>query len=181
MKCYALAIRQDSIDLQFQFPKSFAGFLAETMYNRYREEIRDFSKRFDEGCIPPELEVREGIWFNAYKGENNNLCIVVSDRALTKEEAFFLYYHLLVEKIPGQTIINNPDRYLSNPKIAEVRAKLDETKQIMVSNLEKTLLRGERINALLDDTNELKIAADEFKEEAKKLNSCWPAFACSIL
>lgn len=181
MKCYALAIRQNSEYLQFHFPKTFGGFIAEVMYNKYRTEITDFSRRFDDGLIPSAVEIRDGICFNAYKGSDKSLCIVVSDRALEKKEAFFLFYHLLIKKIPVQTVIQDPEPYLYDPKIAEVRTKLDETTEIMLSNIEKTILRGEGINGLLDNSIELKIASDEFKEEAKKLNSCWPAWGCSIL
>lgn len=181
MECYALAIREGSKHLQFHFPNTLVGFFAEKMYRKYETDISEFSQRFDAALVPPTLELQRGLFFNAYKAPDNDLCIIACDRALNEQEAFYLFFYLLIEKVPIQTVISKPDAYLSNPKIAEVKAKLDETKQIMLSNLERTVLRGERIKHLADHAQELEIVSHDFKEEAKKLNSCWPAWGCSIL
>ena len=57
---------------------------------------------------------------------------------------------------------NNP----KNDKIKAIRQQIDETKNVMVDNIEKVLERGEKIEVLVAKTEELNIQAQTFKKQA---------------
>jgi len=59
-------------------------------------------------------------------------------------------------------------------KFAQVKGQLQEVKGIMIDNIEKVLERGERIELLVDRTNDLSDSATDFKFRSKKLkNTVW--------
>lgn len=59
-------------------------------------------------------------------------------------------------------------------KVAAVQKKVDEVKNIMVENIEKVLERGERIELLVDKTDNLKFQAEKFQRAGRQLrNKFW--------
>lgn len=56
-------------------------------------------------------------------------------------------------------------------KVAAVQKKVDEVKNIMVDNIEKVLERGERIELLVDKTDNLRTQADRFQMTGRQLRS----------
>jgi len=63
----------------------------------------------------------------------------------------------------------------NSDKISAVRKQIDDTKSIMVENIEKILDRGERIELLVDKTENLQQSSVRFKTFSKKLKyaMCW--------
>ncbi|TBU51892.1 hypothetical protein BD310DRAFT_890248 [Dichomitus squalens] len=56
--------------------------------------------------------------------------------------------------------------------IMKVQQELDETKIILHKTIESVLQRGEKINDLVDRSNELSMQSKMFYKTAKKQNSC---------
>jgi vesicle-associated membrane protein 7 len=56
-------------------------------------------------------------------------------------------------------------------KVASVQKKVDEVKNIMVDNIEKVLERGEKIELLVDKTDNLRFQADKFHKTGRQLRS----------
>uniref|UniRef100_A0A7S0YI16 V-SNARE coiled-coil homology domain-containing protein n=1 Tax=Polytomella parva TaxID=51329 RepID=A0A7S0YI16_9CHLO len=56
-------------------------------------------------------------------------------------------------------------------KIAGIQKKVAEVKDVMVENIEKVLERGEKIEVLVDKTDELRQHADQFQRKGKLLRS----------
>lgn len=56
-------------------------------------------------------------------------------------------------------------------KVANVQKKVDEVKNIMVDNIEKVLERGEKIELLVDKTDNLRFQADKFHKTGRQLRS----------
>ncbi|KAK9839271.1 hypothetical protein WJX81_005050 [Elliptochloris bilobata] len=56
-------------------------------------------------------------------------------------------------------------------KVASVQRKVDEVKTIMVDNIEKVLERGERLELLVDKTDNLRTQADRFHQTGRQLRS----------
>ncbi|KAI0748853.1 snare protein YKT6 [Fomes fomentarius] len=56
--------------------------------------------------------------------------------------------------------------------IMKVQQELDETKIILHKTIESVLQRGEKINDLVDRSNELSVQSKMFYKTAKKQNSC---------
>jgi len=56
-----------------------------------------------------------------------------------------------------------------NDKINNIKAEIDDAKQVMVKNIDKVLERGERIEVLVDKTEELHSQSMSFKTKSTKL------------
>ena len=60
---------------------------------------------------------------------------------------------------------NRPDA----DKVEAARVKVDQIKQVMIQNIEKTLVRGAKLNELEDRTKTLAESAEAFESSAKQL------------
>lgn len=61
---------------------------------------------------------------------------------------------------------NNPDEL---SKVSRVQAQVSEVKNIMMDNIEKVLDRGEKIELLVDKTENLRFQADNFHRTGRQL------------
>eukprot|EP00878_Enallax_costatus_P007194 GHUV01007538.1.p1 GENE.GHUV01007538.1~~GHUV01007538.1.p1 ORF type:complete len:223 (+),score=61.72 GHUV01007538.1:317-985(+) len=61
---------------------------------------------------------------------------------------------------------NNPDEI---SRVASVQKKVEEVRGVMVQNIEKVLERGERIELLVDKTDELRNHAHMFQKQGQQL------------
>jgi len=77
----------------------------------------------------------------------------------------------------SRVLQNQMDYYSNNPsadRINRVRGEIDEVKSVMVHNIEKVLERGERIELLVDKTENLNQNAFKFKKASTQLKrSMW--------
>merc|ERR1711920_19815 len=61
-----------------------------------------------------------------------------------------------------------------NDKIAEITETMNQVKQTMYTNIDKVLERGEKIELLVDKSDNLNAHANQFKSRAKTLkNRLW--------
>ncbi|CAN1146911.1 Putative vesicle-associated membrane protein 726 [Linum perenne] len=54
-------------------------------------------------------------------------------------------------------------------KIAKVKAQVSEVKGVMMENIEKVLDRGEKIELLVDKTDNLRLQAQDFRQQGTKI------------
>eukprot|EP00026_Physarum_polycephalum_P011182 Phypoly_transcript_11387.p1 GENE.Phypoly_transcript_11387~~Phypoly_transcript_11387.p1 ORF type:complete len:309 (+),score=50.99 Phypoly_transcript_11387:57-983(+) len=77
----------------------------------------------------------------------------------------------------SRVLQNQMEFYSNNPsadRITKVRGEIDEVKSVMVHNIEKVLERGERIELLVDKTENLNQNAFKFKKASTQLKrSMW--------
>ncbi|GAX76858.1 hypothetical protein CEUSTIGMA_g4304.t1 [Chlamydomonas eustigma] len=57
-------------------------------------------------------------------------------------------------------------------KLSKIQKDLDETKIILHQTIDSVLKRGEKLDALVDKSNDLSLASQMFYKQAKKANSC---------
>mmetsp|Transcript_44744 Transcript_44744/g.133662 ORF Transcript_44744/g.133662 Transcript_44744/m.133662 type:complete len:200 (+) Transcript_44744:186-785(+) len=57
-------------------------------------------------------------------------------------------------------------------KLAKIQKDLDETKIVLHQTIESVLKRGEKLDALVDKSNDLSLASQMFYKQARKSNSC---------
>jgi len=57
-------------------------------------------------------------------------------------------------------------------QITKVQEQLDETKQVMNKTIESLLSRGEKLDDLIDRSQEISFQSKAFYKQAKKTNSC---------
>lgn len=65
-----------------------------------------------------------------------------------------------------------PQDHTAADKIAKIQKDLDETKIILHQTIDSVLKRGEKLDALVDKSNDLSLASQMFYKQAKKTNSC---------
>eukprot|EP00736_Rhodelphis_marinus_P003962 Rmarinus@m.22017 len=74
--------------------------------------------------------------------------------------------------------------HLDNDKLSSVQKDIDDVKQIMETNIEKVIARGERLSLLVDKTENLQQDSFSFKKNASKVESrywwkdCCPCLCC---
>lgn len=73
----------------------------------------------------------------------------------------------------GSKLKENMQYCVDNPeeinKLAKVKAQVSEVKGVMMENIEKVLDRGEKIELLVDKTENLRSQAQDFKQQGTKV------------
>ncbi|XP_057475884.1 vesicle-associated membrane protein 727-like [Actinidia eriantha] len=87
------------------------------------------------------------------------------------EDRFSIAYNLDREFGPRikehmQYCLNHPDEI---SKLSKLKAQITEVKGIMMDNIEKVLDRGEKIELLVDKTENLQFQADSFQRQGRQL------------
>lgn len=70
-----------------------------------------------------------------------------------------------------------------NDKIKKIQSDVDETRNIMIQNIESVLERGENIERLHESTIHLVTNAKTFKDESTRLRraTCWRTYKLKII
>ncbi|KAJ0789291.1 putative Longin domain, v-SNARE, coiled-coil domain-containing protein [Helianthus annuus] len=102
--------------------------------------------------------------------DNDNPLAEDSDDDLF-EDRFSIAYNL--DREFGPKIKEQMDYCLNHPdemsKLSKVKAQITEVKGIMMDNIEKVLDRGEKIELLVDKTENLQFQADSFHIQGRQL------------
>lgn len=81
--------------------------------------------------------------------------------------------HLCLQREFSKTLKNQVVVF-SNDKLSKARETLDEVSGIVIQNIDKVLERGEKINVLVDASNNLVTSGEDFRFKSKKLkNTMW--------
>ncbi|XP_068662067.1 vesicle-associated membrane protein 727-like [Aristolochia californica] len=87
------------------------------------------------------------------------------------EDRFSIAYNL--DREFGPKLKEHMQYCMSHPeemsKLSKLRAQITEVKGIMMDNIEKVLDRGERIELLVDKTENLQFQADSFQRQGRQL------------
>jgi len=87
------------------------------------------------------------------------------------EDRFSIAYNL--DREFGPKLKEHMDYCVNHPeemsKLSKLKAQISEVKGIMMDNIEKVLDRGERIELLVDKTENLQFQADSFQRQGRQL------------
>lgn len=150
--------------------------LASSKINKYKPEVIKLAQDRSSGHYHQLLEKIHGYIVKVDK----DFIILVCDTKLIDLQLHHLSKASLAYNTNLTDIINSPEDYMKDIKIAQILQKVEETKSIMLENLDAVLKRGDEIDKLVDQTESLCTEADRFKIAAEDLNSCWPKW-CNIL
>jgi hypothetical protein len=107
---------------------------------------------------------------------------IITDEELSGEQCFCLYEYILQDRIDIETIAQNlqpytinPDREATKAKLKKAQETVNDTRDVMKSNIFKMHLRGDRLKELEAKTAELQETAEIFHHEAKEFNSRCPS------
>ncbi|KAJ2019695.1 palmitoyltransferase [Coemansia sp. S680] len=126
----------------------------------------------------------------AYRSSNNLCAVVITDREYPGRVALGLAAKMIdeytkvhddrfIESATGKTgfvVLKEFIGKYQDPKQADsimrVQQELDETKVVLHKTIESLLERGEKLDALVDRSNQLSSQSKMFYKTAKKTNSC---------
>ena len=85
----------------------------------------------------------------------------------------------------GRTLQSQMEHYNgpSGDSLAQVNAKLDGVRDVMVQNIEMVLERGEKLELLVDKTDQLQTQAFQFNKSSRQLRSAmfWKKVRAPVL
>lgn len=115
----------------------------------------------------------------AYRRGGNIAILLCKKEFEDSRDVHGLLLNMLESHLILKNIITNPDEF-KRTKIAAVKEKLGEVKSTMFANAQKMLERGEKLEHLIEQSEDLKEAAELFNDTAKSLNSFWCS-RCTIM
>lgn len=116
--------------------------------------------------------------------KDDAVSLVVVDEAYPSRSAFNIVREVMQEyegcrgNFPGghARSVQEGIRKYQDPKnadkIEKIKANLEETRDIMVQNMEKALARGETLEQMADKSEQLSKDSKMFARQAKKMNGC---------
>lgn len=121
---------------------------------------------------------------------DTQLAVICTKTPLNEKEAAYLLINiknaLLYQQASGVTledIYMNPLGYTNRDHLPDhVRQSIQEVKEIMLKNIDSMLQRGEAIDQLVTQTDNLAYVSGLYRERSRTLNnSCWNGYgACTI-
>ncbi|MCJ1254553.1 palmitoyltransferase [Lignoscripta atroalba] len=191
LSSYSRFTRQKSVALQL----SYTGTVANILLWRYSygEFMTLFSKTVAERTRPGQRQdvTEQAYTFHAYGRTEGVAGIIISD-----QEYPALVAHQLLSKVVDEFLSKYPRTSFSSPNpsplplpqladyivkyqdpqqadsIMKIQKELDETKIVLHKTIESVLERGEKIDTLVQKSNDLSGQSKMFYGQAKKQNSC---------
>lgn len=150
-----------------------------------KDSVRSFVHALGKGICNridgPKYESyeHEGYMCHVHIQESGLACCVTSDEEYPPRVAHSVILNCLT-KYTGQDSMNdflssyideiqNPNNF---DKLTEIKSNIDITRSIVISNIDQLLNRGEKLENLLQSSNDLVIGADDFNKRAQEMNSC---------
>ncbi|KTC78172.1 synaptobrevin family protein [Legionella brunensis] len=173
MKCFALGTRFGDAPFQWLTPGSnMTSFFAQKALTKHKQEIVAFCETL--GTNETQGMQKDGYYF-FIKRVGSDYCVVVTDTMLNEKQMNYLGWYLLRQSVSMSTVAADLEKHTKDFKVESIKQELAETQKIMLSNLDKVIERGERIEEVLAKSENLATSSFHFKQKAEELNSCWPS------
>jgi len=195
MKIYSLAIFTAPPGGSSTQLAAYADLSSYSFYQRgsVQEFLNFFSKTVVERTQAGQRQSIEeqSYKFNVYNkgGADNLAALIITDLEYPARPAFSLLQKVLDDfatQVPRASFTNPSSISFPNCKtyvekyqdprqadsIMKVQAELDETKIILHKTIESVLQRGEKLDNLVERSNNLSMQSKMFYKTAKKQNSC---------
>lgn len=138
-------------------------------------------------------EFKSGLVARCSRNSNGNSCLIISDEDYPKHLIFTIIfnqlrkhdheYHELKDSKECLESFESLDNILTkykNPrevdKITKIQENLDDVKEILHDAIEKVLTRGEKIEDLIQKSQDLSAQSKIYLRKTEKLNRCCKAF-----
>ncbi len=147
---------------------------------QYRKEcitfiIKVLIKNIADGAF--ETIKDEGIDYLCHIFSHSNLIgVAVTDMEYPQTTVYQMFLNLFPKFVSDRNILNKYfnqyQDYQEVDKIAKIQNNLNETKIEIIKTVDKILERGEKLEILMEKTQEISLGAKEFYKKSKKLNNC---------
>lgn len=149
-----------------------------------RQHLKEFIDQKDHIILPLntyfQYEQSQGNYYyfkRIHDGESDRLLVMNSKTPLGEKEMAYLFVNINHIDVGHKEITDTLDDILKNPLgytgkdllVKSVRRGVDQTKDVMLDNVDKLLDRGEKLEVLVSQTAELARSSQAFLENAKQL------------
>ncbi len=100
-------------------------------------------------------------------------CVIISDRDYPARVAYVLMHRLLRGDVIDFGVVNDPEKV---DKIYKIDRQLNETIQVVKRTIDSVLERGEKLDTLVKESQELSDTSKLFYQKARQSNSCCVIF-----
>lgn len=180
MKCYVLATCINTDEITWCTPGSALlsfGFFASKMVDSIKSEVLNFVDTMEP--LVCHYVKKDGYHFYAQK-IGLKWYAMATDIDLTDKQLLYLGHNLITKGVDPNLVAKDLETYTKDAVIEKIQEELSQVRTTMHSNIEKILERGEKIETLVDKTENLQDTSFRFRHETEELNRCWPTF-CTLL
>lgn len=138
------------------------------------------------------IQQNDYICFSHLNSDNFGYCIVATIPDITVNSKLHLFGYNIVSDLqllslsPPINTCDHPDPENNVPvllsiltkwqtpqdKLILIRSELDDTRQILYKSIDQILERGEKLESIIDKTNDLSLQSKIFLKKSKQLNRC---------
>lgn len=144
--------------------------------NSYKSLMKFISKKVSEGvsnnCL---VNVNYDDDKVCYIYDNKDYSVVL----ITVDFRHIIAFEMIKEILATKQITDEIFQRYKNPrpdKISEIKKNLDETTKIMYKTIDQILERGQKLDDLIDQSDELNKNSKLFYHKSKEMNSCCVIF-----
>lgn len=149
------------------------------------EHVDAIVRKVDASVASKRTYTAAGVVYNCVT-EHNTTYVCVADEAMPRRVCFALLEHVRAEYVargtPGRAFLKGEmEFFATNPdadKLRRVQAQVDDVKELMLSNLDSLLTRGERLEDIDRRTDDLAHVSNNFARQSRKVRS---ASACAAV
>ena len=173
MICYALATCFNAKEFNWFIPDSTfnsSRLFAQKPVQKWKQEITDFCSSLEIGLY--NTSKNDNHYFYALK-LTPGVCFIACDTELTFKQFNMLVNHLLFKKIALETVGNNLEQYTKDQEVEALKQQLDELTIEAKKTIERIIERGDKIEDLVNQTQNLPEVSFSFPRTEKSiLPSC---------
>lgn len=158
--------------VEFQSSSFFLNYLGQSVIKEFKQKAAELEQGIH------SIDKVNGHFAYLVKTSNRWAAFVV-DEPLKEQQCFRLANAAFEPEQSLKEILNSPENFAQDQKIKRLQDDLEELKAIMLRNIEAVISRGEKIDQLVQKTEELEATSFRFKRSAEDLNSCFPW--CNIM
>eukprot|EP00565_Helicotheca_tamesis_P000207 CAMPEP_0185741066 /NCGR_PEP_ID=MMETSP1171-20130828/38759_1 /TAXON_ID=374046 /ORGANISM="Helicotheca tamensis, Strain CCMP826" /LENGTH=200 /DNA_ID=CAMNT_0028413009 /DNA_START=617 /DNA_END=1219 /DNA_ORIENTATION=+ len=196
MKIVGLTILRTGKDVEEPIPLTTACDLSSYGYFQrqgVKEMLTFFSKTFTKRTAPGQRQsiTHESYVVHCYVRSDGLAGVVTSDAEYPSRVAFVLLTQLLEEFLqtvgdswktvtapesvafpPIETYLQKYQDPAAADKVTKIQQDLDETTSVLHKTIDSVLERGEKLDSLVEKSDDLSRQSKMFYKQAKKTNSC---------
>jgi synaptobrevin family protein YKT6 len=177
MKIYSIIVFLKKEDANLTIHKS--SFYLKDVSFFIRSNVKEFltflSKTVATNAKNQKLRIVEKEHAIYIDSDNEYIYVIATDLEYNMRAAFSIMSELSKEINDKNFDLDKTIEKYQNPeetdKILKIQKMIDQSKIVMLDNIDKVLARGEKIDDLIVKSSDLSMSSKEFYKEAKKANS----------
>ena len=137
--------------------------------------IEDVTKKIIKKCEPGYYQLEHNIRdydLLIFGYADKNYTIIITDTKYPEYRSKELLLNVSKNTLTQIELDKMFETYQHPDKLTEIKKELEETKKIVMDNVDKLLLRQGSLDELLEKANALQISSEDFVDSTNNLNRC---------